>query len=117
MDLTTLVANNDMSIHQSTATSATNNKMTELFDYLHTNLNAKIKFRASDMILKTHSNRLCLSASKSRSRAGGFYYMEDNTPPGQSKKPQGSMCQECSVIKTIMRSVAECEPTTLCINC
>ena len=117
MDLRILVANNDASINQSTATSATNNKKTKLFDCLCTNPDAKIKFRASDMTLKMHYDRLRLSASKSRSRAGGFYYMEDNTPPGQSKKPQGSMCQECSVIKTIMRSVAECEPTTLCINC
>ena len=67
MNLTTLVTNNNISINQSTATSTTNNKMTNLFDYLYANLNAKIKFRASDMILKMHSNGSCISASKSRS--------------------------------------------------
>ena len=30
---------------------------------------------------------------------------------------QGSACQECSVIKPIMASVAECETATLFINC
>ena len=82
MDLTTLVANNDASINQSTTTSATNNKMTELLNYLHTNPDAKIKFRVSDVILKIHSNGSYLSASKSRSRAGEFYYVGDNTSFG-----------------------------------
>ena len=117
MDLVTLVANNDVSTNQSSATTNTNNKIVELFDYLCTNLEAKIKFRASDMILKIHSDGSYLSASNSRSRAGEFYYLGDNIPPGQSEKPQGSIYQECSVIKPIIGLAAECETTTLCANC
>ena len=69
------------------------------------------------MTLKIHSNGSFLSASKSRSRAGGHYYFGDNTPIGQPDKPQGSTHQECSVIKHIMGSAAECETSTLCLNC
>ena len=112
-----LVANNDISINQTTATSTTNKYMTELFDYLYTNLNAKVKFRASDMILKIHSDGSYLSVAKSRSRAGGFYYLGDNVPIRQLERPQGSIYQECSVIKPIMGLAAEYETTTLYINC
>ena len=91
MDLATLAANNDASINQSSATTNTNNKMMELFDYLHTNPEAKIKFRASDVILKIYSDRSYLSASNSRSRAREFYYLGDNIPLGQPEKPQGSI--------------------------
>jgi len=117
IDMTTLVANNDISLNQTTATTTTNQHMTDLFDYLATNPNAKVKFRASDMILKIHSDGSYLSVAKSRSRAGGYYYLGDNTPIGQPERPQGSIYQECSVIKPIMGSAAECETSTLYINC
>ena len=117
MDLTTLVANNDISINQASATFNTNDKMNKLMDYLCTNSNVKIKYRVSDMILKIHSDGSYLSVSNSRSRAGGYYYLGDNIPPEQPKKPQGSIYQECSVIKPIMGLAAEYETTTLYINC
>ena len=83
--------NNDASTNQSSTTTNTNNKMVELFDYLCTNPEAKIKFRASDVILKIYSDRSYLSASNSRSRAREFYYLGDNIPLGQPEKPQGSI--------------------------
>ena len=91
MDLTTLVANNDISINQASATFNTNDKMNKLMDYLCTNSNAKIKYRVSDMILKIHSDGSYLSVSNSRSRAGGYYYLGDNILPEQLKKLQGSI--------------------------
>ena len=91
--------------------------MHQLFEYSHTNLLVKVKFRASDIMLKIHSNGSFLSVSKSRSRAGGYYYFGDNIPTGQPDKLQGSMHQECSVIKPIMGLAAKYETSTLCLNC
>ena len=38
-------------------------------------------------------------------------------PPNSVEPNQGSACQECSVIKPLMASAAECETATLFINC
>jgi hypothetical protein len=117
IDNTILPAVNDISLEQSSATQKTQDKVNTLLDYLHTNPIAKLKFRKSDMILKIHSDGSFLSVSKSRSRAGGYYYMGDNIPIDAIDKPQGSIYQECSVIRPIMGSAAECETTTLYLNC
>ena len=66
MNITTHAANNSTYIAQSTATATTTNEhITDLFNYLSTNPDAKVKFRVLDVRLKIHSNRACLSAAKS----------------------------------------------------
>jgi hypothetical protein len=59
------------------------------------------------MILHIHSDALCLSVSKARSRLGGLFYLGYN-PPHQDKL-NGSILNVTSVIKNVMASAAESE--------
>ena len=55
-----------------------------LLDYMATHPDAKIRYKASDMVLNVHSDASYLSAPKARSRAGGYFFLgqkpRDNEP-------------------------------------
>ena len=46
-----------------------------MLDYCATHSDAKVRFRASDMILNIHSDALHLLEVKTRSRACGHYFL------------------------------------------
>ena len=52
----------------------------ENLDYAATHPDAIITYHASTMVLSAHSNASYLSESKSRSRAGGHFFMSNNEP-------------------------------------
>ena len=68
-DMTFLVGLNSIAMQQATATKQTLKATTALLDYAATNPNAKIRYRASDMILQIHSDASYLSEPKAKSRA------------------------------------------------
>ena len=57
--------------------------------------------------------------SNARSRAAGHFYFGDkiNSKPDVIEPHQGLVHQECSAIKPVMASAAECEIATLFVNC
>jgi len=57
IDSTIIVAINELLNQQSNATEKTMERINTLLDYLATYPDAKIVFRASDMILKVESNK------------------------------------------------------------
>jgi hypothetical protein len=61
VDPTVLVALNDISTEQTTATEKTKTAAGQLVDYLATHPDAKIRCQASDMILHIHSDASYLS--------------------------------------------------------
>jgi len=50
----------------------------KFLDFMATQEEAVLTFRASNMVLAIHSNALYLSKPKSRSRAGGHMFMAGN---------------------------------------
>jgi hypothetical protein len=66
------------------------------------------------MVFVGHSNASCLSKSKARSRAGGHFFMSNNTakPPNN-----GAILTIALIIKAVMSSMAEAELGALYINC
>ena len=54
-------------------------KEKQLLDYAATHPNAIITYCASDMVLAGHRNASYLSKSKSRSRAGGHFFLTDDS--------------------------------------
>jgi hypothetical protein len=70
--LTTL---NEIVAEQAAPTTDTITKTDMLVDYLHTYLNAVIRYYASDMILKITSDALYLVQPKARSRAAVHYHL------------------------------------------
>ena len=89
-----------------------------LLDYLATNLNAKILFYASLMILHVNTDAAYLVASKARSRIAGYFYMSDNYHPKtiQHPKNNGSVQIECHLLRHMVSSVAEAETAALFFN-
>jgi hypothetical protein len=65
----------------STATSATIYAVSYLLDYCITNLEPSIRYYASGMQLKIHSDAFYLSEPKATSRIGGYFYLGNKTEP------------------------------------
>ena len=70
-------------------------------------------------MLKMHSDGSHLSVINARSREAGYFFFGNKIiNESETIEPnQGSVCQECSVIKHVVASAAECETVTLFINC
>ena len=68
---------------QAKPTENTLMKVKQFLEYVATNLEAIIKYQASNMILATHSNTSYLSEPKTTSRVSGHFFMSTNTafPP------------------------------------
>ena len=89
-------------------------KVHQFLDYAATHPDAIITYRAFNMILAAHSDASHLSESKARSRAGGHFFMSDNSavPPNN-----GSVLTISQIIKAVMSSAAESELGSLLISC
>jgi len=74
---------------------------------------ATLRFTASDMILHIHSDASYLSESKARSRAGGFFYLSNNSehPP-----INGAIHVHSSIMRSILASTTEVEVGALFYN-
>jgi hypothetical protein len=72
MDLMVL---STIAVDQTKATEQTIKQCTQLLDYLAHNAEAKVRFRASDMILNIHSDASYLLEAKARSRARRHFFM------------------------------------------
>ena len=75
VDMTQLHSLNELSIKATTATEETQAALIQFLNYIASNPDATIIYRASDMILSCESDAAYLVAPKSRSRAGGYTYL------------------------------------------
>ena len=87
-----------------------------LLDYMATCPEAKIQFRASDMILNVHYDASYLSAAKGRSRAGGCFFLGSLPTNGKPIKLNGSIMITCKILKLVASSAAESELGALFVN-
>ena len=103
---------NDLAI---AATKGTKQTVEELIHFLNdcaTNPDASIIFRRSNMILILDSDVAYLNALKARSRAGGYYYLDNR---------DGSLFNDsiyvlAKVIKAVMSAASEAECGALFIH-
>jgi hypothetical protein len=79
VDPTTLVALETISMQQSNGTEATANAIVQLLNYCATHPISTIRYQASDMILRIHSNASYLSEAKAKSQSGGHFYLGDKS--------------------------------------
>ena len=114
VDSTILVALSAIASQQAHATEQTQAAAKQLLDYLATHPDAKITYHASDMILKIHSDAGYLNETKARSRAGGHFYLGN-----QSDKPDftnGAVLNPTGILKHVASSAAEAEVGALFVN-
>ena len=99
---------------RSVPTENTMHKVHQLLNYAANHTDAIIMYRASNMLLVAHSDASYLSESKARSRAGGHFFMSnDSVVPSNN----GSVLAISQIIKAVMSSAAEAELGSLFINC
>ena len=74
-DLTMLHALNSLASAQSKSATETKEAMEPFLNYYATHPDATVRFHASNMILKIHSDASYLSETQARNRVGGYYFM------------------------------------------
>ena len=114
VDLTMLTALGSIATQQANPTEHTMQKVKQFLDYAATHPDTIITYQASNMVLIGHSDASYLSESKARSRAGGHFFMSNDSagPPNN-----GAVLTIAQIIKNVMSSAAEAEPGALFINC
>ncbi len=73
-----LPALSSLASQQANPTEKTMELCKKFFDFMATQEEAILTYRASKMVLAIHSNASYLSEPKARSRAGGHMFMADN---------------------------------------
>jgi hypothetical protein len=112
-----LVAINTIASEQSHATENTMVAVTQLLNYCATHPDAIIRFTASDMVLKVVSDASYLTASKARSRIGGYFYLgklpaNATIAPSPDDGPatlNGPVEVNVEIFKGVLASAAEAE--------
>ena len=113
VDGTMLTALSAIASSQAKPTQLTMHKIKLFLDYAATNPDAVLTYRASDMVLAVHSDASYLSEPKARSRAGGHFFMSNDTP---NPPNNGAVLNLAQIIKAVMTSAAEAELGALYIN-
>ena len=111
VDPTTLVANGDIASMQAEATEETQEQMQHLMDYAATYPLAKLRYKASAMVLNVHSDASYLTAPKARSRAGGYFFMGHNNK--DSSFMNAPIHIECKIMRHVLSSAPEAEIASL----
>jgi hypothetical protein len=107
---TVLMPLNDIATEQTKATEKTQAATNQMLDYLATHPDAKIRYRASDMVLHIHGDASYLSVSKARSRLGGLFFLGNKSL--EQDAPNGSILNVAAVIKNVVSSKAESKAGT-----
>ena len=113
VDPTILPALSAIATEQAKPTQETMKNLKQLLDYCSTQKEAIISYNASKIILAVHSDAGYANEKKSRSRAGGLFFLsnDDKFPPNN-----GAILTIATIIKAIMSSAAEEELGALFIN-
>ena len=110
VDVTVLAALSTLAAEQTTATKQTNNKVTQLLDYLAMHPNARIRYRALNMHLNKHSDASYLSKRGTRSRAAGYFFLGGMPTMGKPIRLNGAILVLSSILKCVAASAAVVPP-------
>ena len=112
VDPTLLCPISAIASQSSNPTTDTMEQTKQLLDYIATQEDAVITYKASDMILAVHSDASYLSEPKARSRAGGHFFLSTavDAPPNN-----GAILNIAHIIKHVMASATEAELAALYI--
>jgi len=109
VDPTILIALSAIAAQQSAPTEEKLARVNQFLDYMWTHPDAKIRYRASDMILNLHSDASYLSAPKARSRAGGYFFLGSIPRDAEPIIINGAIHITCTILKLVAASAAEAE--------
>ena len=112
VDSTLLCPISAIAAQAATPTTDTLEQTIQLLDYLASQEEAVLTYRASDMQLAAHSDASYLSEPKARSRAGGHFFLSDGTDKAPNN---GAVLNIAHIIKHVMASATEAELAALYI--
>ena len=113
VDLTILPALSSIAAQQANPTEETMARVKQLLDYLASQEDAVLTYRASNMVLAVHSDASYLSERNGRSRVGGHFFLANDDPIPANN---GAVLTVAQIIKYVMTSAAEAELGGLYIN-
>ena len=116
IDSTFLVGLNSIAMQQTSAADNTLKRIEDLLVYAATHPNAKVRYRASNMILQFHTDASYSSEPKARSRAAGHYFLGWIPHDNQPIRLNGAIYTMCTVLKFVASSAAEAELGALFLN-
>jgi hypothetical protein len=116
VDPTLLVPLSALASQISTATTTTIKAVSHLLDYCSTYPECTIRYFASDMQLKIHSDASYLSEPTATSRIGGYFYLGNKTNSRIKPLSNGPLLCHTTVLKNVVSSVAEAEFRALFVN-
>ena len=113
VDPTLLTALSAIASQQARPTQFTMGRAKQVLDYVASQPEAILTYRASNMILAVHSDAGYLNEPEAHSRAGGHFYLSTDAkfPPNN-----GAILNIAQIIKAVMSSAAEAELGALFIN-
>eukprot|EP00804_Cyclotella_cryptica_P002622 CCRYP_010444-RD/>CCRYP_010444-RD protein AED:0.34 eAED:0.29 QI:0/-1/0/1/-1/0/1/0/485 len=117
VDNTLLPGLSAIASEQAQATMLTMERCQHILDYCASNPEAKLRFRASDMILNIHSDASYLSATRARSQVAGYYFLGSIPTDDAPIKLNGAILVLCGILKFVVASAAEAELGALFHNC
>ena len=113
VDPTLLTALSELSSAQATATAAAKRACHQFLDYCATHPATTIRYHASDMVLKLHSDSSYLNAVGARSRQGGHFFLGNKSDPDILN---GAILHLAAIMKMVLSSAAEAEFGALSIT-
>jgi hypothetical protein len=117
VDRTVLMALSAIAVEQTKVMAKTMGRCIQLLDFLVSNLEVKVRYYASDMIMNIHSDASYLSETKVHSRACGHFFIEWMPKNGEPVKMNGAFYVNATILKFVVASAAEAELGTLFHNC
>lgn len=108
VDPTIITALSALASQQALPTEQTTKRLIKYLNYMATNPNATIRYHASNMILKNHTDSSYLNEPNARSRQGAHFYMGNDTTIKQEVF-NGPVLNTSDVEKNVMASAAEAE--------
>jgi hypothetical protein len=105
--MTVLKALSSIAVEKTKATDNTMVRCTQLLDYLLHNVDAKVPFHASNMILNIHSNASYLSEAQAQSRPCGHFFMGWMPKNGEPVCLNGTCHVSLTILRFVIVSAAE----------
>ncbi len=109
VEITVLMALSSIAIEQTKGTTNTMGKAKQLLDYLTTNPDVTIWYRASNMIMNVHLDASYLSESDACSHACGHFFHGLSAKNSNPIKMNGAFFTLCVILWFVVTSTAEAE--------
>jgi hypothetical protein len=116
VDPTLIVPLSALASQLSTSTATAINAVSHLLDYCSNHPEYTIRYFASDIQLKIHSDASYLSDPKAKSIISGYFYSDNKTDSPNKSLSNGPLLCHTTVIKHVVSSVAEAEVGALFVN-